>query len=45
MTTPDLSSRTVALLATDGVEQVELTSPWEALKATGATVGVAVTTT
>ena len=38
MTTPDLSSRTVAFLATDGVEQVELTSPWEALKATGATV-------
>jgi protease I len=35
---PDLSTKTVAFLATDGVEQVELTSPWKALKATGATV-------
>ena len=38
MTDPDLSTRTVAFLATDGVEQVELTGPWEAVKATGATV-------
>jgi protease I len=35
---PDLSDKTVAFLATDGVEQVELTAPWEAVKATGATV-------
>lgn len=28
----------VAFLATDGVEQVELTRPWEALRAAGATV-------
>ena len=38
MTDPHLSTRTVAFLATDGVEQVELTGPWEAVKATGATV-------
>ena len=36
--TPDLTSKTVAFLATDGVEQVELTAPWEALRAAGATV-------
>lgn len=35
---PDLTGKTVAFLATDGVEQVELTSPWQAVKATGATV-------
>lgn len=35
---PELATKTVAFLATDGVEQVELTAPWEALKATGATV-------
>jgi len=28
----DLTGRKVALLATDGVEQVELTAPWQALK-------------
>lgn len=38
MTDTDLSTRTVAFLATDGVEQVELTRPWDAVKATGATV-------
>ena len=32
-----LSGKTVAFLATDGVEQVELTSPWEAVIAAGAT--------
>jgi protease I len=35
---PDLSGTTVALLATDGVEQVELTEPWKALEDAGATV-------
>lgn len=34
----DLTGITVAFLATDGVEQVELTDPWEAVKAAGATV-------
>lgn len=44
MTTPtdapdiDLTGRTIAFLATDGVEQVELTEPWESAKAAGATV-------
>jgi protease I len=33
-----LHGRTIAFLATDGFEQVELTTPWEALKAAGATV-------
>jgi len=33
-----LSGRKVAFLATDGVEQVELTAPWNALKAAGAEV-------
>ena len=28
----DLTGRKVAVLATDGVEQVELTAPWQALK-------------
>ena len=32
-----LTGKTVAFLATDGVEQVELTSPWEAVIAAGAT--------
>lgn len=36
-TTPDLTGTTVAFLATHGVEQVELTSPWEAVKAAGGT--------
>ncbi len=36
----DLKGRRVAVLATDGVEQVELTEPVKALKQTGATVTV-----
>ena len=35
-----LQGRRVAILATDGVEQIELTSPQKALKAAGATVTV-----
>jgi len=34
--TPNISGRTVAFLATDGVEQVELTEPWDAVRAAGA---------
>jgi protease I len=34
----DLTGRKVAVLATDGVEQVELTAPWKALKETRADV-------
>ena len=33
-----LNGRTVAFLATDGVEEVELTAPWNALKQAGAEV-------
>ena len=33
-----LKGRKVAFLATDGVEQVELTAPWNALKTAGADV-------
>lgn len=33
-----LDGKKIAFLATDGVEQVELTSPWEALKGEGAEV-------
>jgi protease I len=33
----DLSGKRIAFLATDGVEQVELTEPWDAIKSTGAT--------
>jgi len=33
-----LKRKTIAFLATDGVEQVELTQPWEAMKAAGAEV-------
>ncbi len=33
----ELSGRKVAFLATDGVEQVELTGPWQAIKDAGAT--------
>jgi protease I len=33
----DLSGKRIAFLATDGVEQVELTEPWEAVKSAGAT--------
>ena len=32
----ELSGRNVAFLATDGVEQIELTSPWQAVKDAGA---------
>ncbi|HKH21008.1 MAG TPA: type 1 glutamine amidotransferase domain-containing protein, partial [Gammaproteobacteria bacterium] len=34
----NLSGKRIAFLATDGVEQVELTKPWEALKAAGAEI-------
>jgi protease I len=34
----ELNGRTVAILATDGVEQIELTEPMEALTSAGATV-------
>ena len=37
---PSLSGKTVAILATDGFEQVELTEPMKALKAAGATVEI-----
>lgn len=40
MTTPSLAGKTIAVLATDGFEQVELTKPVEALKAAGATVEI-----
>ncbi|WP_421118685.1 type 1 glutamine amidotransferase domain-containing protein [Aquihabitans daechungensis] len=40
----DLTGTTIAFLATDGVEQVELTHPWEAAKAAGATVHLVSTT-
>lgn len=33
----ELSGRTIAFLATDGVEQVELTEPWRAVQDAGAT--------
>src|SRR4051812_25354185 len=36
MATPDLKGRRVAIIATDGFEQVELTSPREALEKAGA---------
>jgi protease I len=36
--TSQLNGRKVAFLATDGVEQVELTAPWNALKQAGAEV-------
>lgn len=36
-TTAPLAGKSVAFLATDGVEQVELTSPWEAVLAAGGT--------
>ena len=35
---PDLTGTTIAFLATDGVEQAELTGPWNAAKDAGATV-------
>ena len=40
MTTPTLSGKRVAILATDGVEQVELLEPRKALDAAGATTTV-----
>ena len=40
MATPSLSNTTVAILATDGFEQVELTKPKKALEDAGATVHV-----
>jgi protease I len=33
----ELSGRKIAFLATDGVEQIELTGPWQAIKDAGAT--------
>lgn len=38
MSTTDLKGKRIAFLATDGVEQVELTQPWEKLKEAGADV-------
>ncbi|GAA4468747.1 type 1 glutamine amidotransferase domain-containing protein [Novipirellula rosea] len=38
MTKKLLSGKRIAFLATDGFEQVELTKPWEAIKAVGAEV-------
>lgn len=35
MTMHDISGKKVAFLLTDGVEQIELTSPWEAVKSAG----------
>ena len=40
MTTPSLNGKTIAVLATDGFEQVELTQPVAALKAAGASVHI-----
>jgi protease I len=39
-TNPSLSGKRIAILATDGFEQVELTRPREALRAAGATVEI-----
>lgn len=38
MDTASLSGKRIAFLATDGVEQIELTQPWDKLKRAGATV-------
>jgi len=38
MTEQSLAGKRIAFLATDGFEQVELTKPWEAIKAAGAEV-------
>lgn len=35
-----LANRKIAFLATDGFEQIELTKPWEALKAEGASLHI-----
>ena len=40
MPPPSLNGKTIAVLATDGFEQVELTKPVEALRAAGATVEI-----
>jgi protease I len=40
MTTTALTGKTIAVLATDGFEQVELTQPVEALRAAGGTVEI-----
>jgi protease I len=37
MKTNDLTGKKIAFLATDGVEQVELTRPWDAVREAGAT--------
>jgi deglycase len=37
MAQPSLKGKRIAFLATDGFEQVELTEPWKAVKAAGAT--------
>ena len=34
----DLNGKRIAFLATDGVEQIELTKPWDAIKSAGADV-------
>ena len=34
----ELAGKRIAFLATDGVEQVELTKPWDAIRAAGADV-------
>jgi hypothetical protein len=33
----ELTGRRIAFIATDGVEQIELTDPWEAARKAGAT--------
>ena len=38
MAQKDLSGKRIAFLATDGVEQIELTEPWDKIKEAGATV-------
>lgn len=38
MSDKKLDGKTIAFLATDGVEQVELTKPWEAIQKAGASV-------
>ena len=38
MAKKQLNGKRIAFLATDGFEQVELTEPWESIKAAGATV-------
>jgi protease I len=34
---PDLTGKTIAFLATEGVEQIELTEPWDAVEQAGGT--------